>query len=931
MASAFVGRTREITRLEELREAPLVTLWGPGGVGKTRLAREHVVREQARGRVAAWSDLAGARGRREVVTVLAAALGVVLSSGDDEVAALARAARGQGALVVADNVEQLDGDARAALAELVASGARVLVTSRERLGVAPEVAVPVAPLDEEDGLVLFTSLAGAAANANAGAAARVGARAAEGDGAAMARSIVKRLDALPLAIELAAARVPLLGAAELLARLDRKLDVLGTAKADRPARHATLRAAIAWSWDLLDDDERHALMACATFEAPFDAALAEAVMGGDEAGALDRLERLRGRALVHASAGRGGRADLRLLESVRDFAREAAEGCAAGEALAERHAAAVITRCEPLAEDATSGHAASPELERRRADLVAVTRRGGAWSARAALVLAAMYAITGPASAAVDLLEEAERALGDTHASTDQHASAGTDASTDTHASTTDATAGRPRHPAREAPAARGAIVMARLRVARGAALRAAGRLVEARASLERALAMRSALGESPEARVVVADAARVLGAVLRAAGDTTQALAREEEALVTARALGDRPREALCLGEMGAVHQSAGRLALARECHASAIAVHVATGGRRAEGVERSYLALATHRAGDPAASIPLHEQALAIHREVGHRRLEGAELLHLGFVHHELGAVAPAREAFAAARSTLAAAGARGLESLALVLAARLEADAGVPTAALLHLADAAQAAPAGWPRLTATRHLVEGHLAMNEGAPARACASYEAALATSRDHEVGFEALTPAYLALALTREAAANARTRVDALLREAHERAAALENPHLRVAATLLDAAARGAPVPDVPAAASARSSEVRRALVLCGARRPLTVEADGKRLVLPDGRVIDLSRRKNVRLVLLALARARRDTPGAAVLPDLLLDAGWPGERMRPDAATKRLHTAIWTLRTAGLEGLVLTEGEGYLLDPRVDLRLIGK
>ena len=71
-----------------------------------------------------------------------------------------------------------------------------------------------------------------------------------------------------------------------------------------------------------------------------------------------------------------------------------------------------------------------------------------------------------------------------------------------------------------------------------------------------------------------------------------------------------------------------------------------------------------------------------------------------------------------------------------------------------------------------------------------------------------------------------------------------------------------------------------------------------------------------------------ALAVARRETPGEPVLPEVLLDAGWPGERMRADAATKRLHTAIWTLRTMGLEGLLLTQGEGYLLDPRTDLRL---
>ena len=203
---------------------------------------------------------------------------------------------------------------------------------------------------------------------------------------------------------------------------------------------------------------------------------------------------------------------------------------------------------------------------------------------------------------------------------------------------------------------------------------------------------------------------------------------------------------------------------------------------------MERSYLAVATHRRGDPAAAIALHEQALAIDREVGHRRLEGAEVLHLGFVHHEMGALDKARESFATARVLLVAAGARGLEAMALVFAARLEADAGDATSALLRLAEAAQVAPASWPRVAATRHLVEGHLAMATGAPARAYESYEASLATSRAVEVGFEALTPAYLAVALARTGSSAGRaTAIEAHLADARARVAKLENPHLRVA------------------------------------------------------------------------------------------------------------------------------------------------
>jgi hypothetical protein len=276
------------------------------------------------------------------------------------------------------------------------------------------------------------------------------------------------------------------------------------------------------------------------------------------------------------------------------------------------------------------------------------------------------------------------------------------------------------------------------------------------------------------------------------------------------------------------------------------------------------------------------------------------------------------------------LATAGARGLEAIALVFAARLEVDARDEAAALLRLAEASRLAPASSPRVVATRHLVEGHLAMATNAWARARASYEASLAASQDLEVGFEALTPAYLAVAVARSTAAgvekdgNIRRRLD----DALARLAPLENPQLRVAFDVLTACARGAPLPEVSSVSSASSSEVRRALSLAGEARALVIDATGKQVVLPDGRVVDLSKRKNVRLVLLALAHARRDQPGAVVAPDALLEAGWAGERMRPDAATKRLHTAIWTLRSLGFEALLITEGEGYLLDPRTFLVL---
>lgn len=527
--------------------------------------------------------------------------------------------------------------------------------------------------------------------------------------------------------------------------------------------------------------------------------------------------------MLHAgSPDERGRPTLFLLETVRDFVRETMRD----DDLAKKHAAATIDRCLPLAADVAIGKPIAPELERRRADLVAVARstlHSPVVAARAAFALATTAMVTGPLDLAIDLAP-----------------------------------------PAADAVRTDDPVLAAKLDLVAAEALRAMGRSDEALAHAERA---REHGG---------ADALCVRGSIKRARGDVAGALADLEHAGAA--------------GELGAALLSQGRLAEARRRHAEAIAIHARAGARRAEGVQRSYLAVATHRAGNMAAAIPLHEAALAIHREVSHSRLEGAELLHLGFVHHELGAAGRAREAFAEARRILARAGARGLESFALLLAARLEVDEADFAAAMMRLAEAALSAPPGWARLEATRHLVEGHLAFARGEAASAARSYGAALAASGQVEVGFEALTPAYLALARTRSGDDSGDGPSFA---DARALVARTENPWLRVALDVLEQGAAAS------AEAVASSSEVRRVLAFAGARRALRVSDDVSRLVLPDGKEIDLSRRKNVRLVLRALVDARRAKPGVPLSGDALLAAGWPGERMRADAATKRLHTAI--------------------------------
>jgi predicted ATPase len=787
----FVGRAEETRRIAAAlgEGARIVTLWGPGGAGKTTLARrvEHAI----------WVDLASARTAEDLVTAFATALGV-----EAEESAVVHAVEIRGQRIVADNVEQVGAEGRAALVR-IAKAAPLVVTSRDALGAEGEVAIEIAPLPAEDAIALYTQLSGLNADDDA-------------------RAIVSRLDALPLAIELAAARAPLLGSTALRARLEKSFDVLKDK--DRVARHATLDAAIAWSWELLDETERNALVVCAQFEAPFDAALAEAAIGGD---ALDALDTLRKRALLRVEAEHR----WRLFESVRAFAR--------GDRVHEGYARAVLERVEPLALAVRRGEVVDPELARRRGDLQALganPRLAPELRARALLALAALRAITGPHDfeGAVDGLE-GELAL--------------------------------------------------RLLVAKGVAARAAGRLDDAES------APTSAIEAAPDD----AHALRLAGMVARARGDSARAVALLERALAAYRAAGEEAFAGLTLGELGAAQQSAARLA-------EGIAILVATKSVRAEGLLRSHLAVLTHRRGDPRAAIPLHEAALAIHRCVGNRRLEGAELLHLGFVRHEMADVEAARASLDEARRTLGEAGALGLEALACAFRARLEVDAGNLVSGRIALAEAARIAPPGWHRLRATCFVVQGHLGLAEGDRSAAAALYEQALATSRDVEVGFEALTPAYRAFATGAPAPSMP----------------AFANPHLAHAWAVLTGAASNA-----PAEAIAASSDVRRAIAFAG-KRALIITANS--FILPDGRSVDLSKRKNIRLVLAALTASKDRAQWTT--PDALIAAGWPGERMRSDAATKRLHTAIWTLRKLGLEGILQSGETGYRLDPDIHMEL---
>ena len=290
----------------------LVTVLGPGGVGKTRLALELAHRLAGEFRDGArFVPLAAIDTRERLEQEIEL---------DDA---------GVELLLVLDNFEQLV-DAAPVVADLLARapGVTALVTSQAALRLSGEHEVPLAPLAVDAAVELFV----------------LRARALDGADEAIVE-ICARLDGLPLAIELAAARTRLLSPAAILERLGRRLDLLTGGPRDAPARQRTLRAAIEWSHDLLEERERALFAQLAVFAGGWSLEGTEAVAGD----VLDELESLVDRSLVVRAGERFG-----MLETVHEFARERLNDSSEADAVAARHAAWALTLAE-AAESALEG------------------------------------------------------------------------------------------------------------------------------------------------------------------------------------------------------------------------------------------------------------------------------------------------------------------------------------------------------------------------------------------------------------------------------------------------------------------------------------------------------------------------------------------------------------------------------------------------
>ena len=311
-ATPFVGRLHELQEVGELlsrENVRLVTLTGPGGTGKTRLALQAAAEASDHySDGITWAPLAPLRDPALLLPTVAQTLELEEEPGRLLTETLAAALAGRRTLLVLDNVEHLLPDAAADVAALRdLGGPKVLVTSRERLRVSGEHVWPVPSLAEPDAVELFTGRALAVDPSFSATAATA--------------ELCTRLDDLPLAIELAAGRTGLFSTDELLERLSERLDLQGDREAD--PRQQTLRATIEWSYDLLPPDERRLFRSLSLFVGGCTFEAAEVVCGAD----ADTLQSLIDKSLVRKRATEGG-SRYWLLETIREFALErlAAEG-----------------------------------------------------------------------------------------------------------------------------------------------------------------------------------------------------------------------------------------------------------------------------------------------------------------------------------------------------------------------------------------------------------------------------------------------------------------------------------------------------------------------------------------------------------------------------------------------------------------------------
>jgi predicted ATPase len=921
---AFIGRTREVEAIDRSFDdgARIVTITGAAGMGKTRLALEWARRARA-GREALdrdgaslfFCDLSEARDIDDVCAVVARAFAAPLAAAataDEIVAQLGRALAESGlSVVLLDNLEQLVAIAPRLLIPwlTLAPGAQFLVTSRERLRLDEEVCIELEPLsvpaaDEREAGAIASSEAVELFVARTRAVRR-GFELTEADAESVA-SIVRRVDGIPLAIELCAARMGVLAPQQLLARLARRFDLLVSGARGAPARKATLRGAIDSSWDLLDPWEKRALAQCSVFAGGFSLEAAEAVLdlrataSDDDAPAvLDVLQSLHDKSLVRAFDAPGEPAARRygLLESIREYAEERLDELGETAAGRDRHATFYLDLSGPRG-------SALPRL----ADVASVSLEVDNLMAVCTRALARSPLLPADADAALRGLLLLEPVLLMCAKGRLEPYVAMLDAALEIEAAPIDR------------------IVRARALYTRALADLLRGRMLDCALSFQRALDEARAAGSRPdqglaltkialmldladrpdearacfeEARAIATDLGEPAlhadwmlttagGLIWR--GRTANAAWYAEQAVEGFRIAGDRRGGSMACAQVALTHLSLGRFDEAEIAAQQALALARASSDRRTEGYVLGILGRLQQVRAELDDARATMTAALAIHRAVGDRWSEGVLHGFLGNVAFEAGLLDDARVAYGEAVAKLRGTGERHYSAIFLGALGAVELGLGRVDEATARFEEAS--ARLDGVRVLSTRVTVD---------------------------------LYCGHADLERARRAAASG----DAGAEERHLRAAAAKIARAQAPA------GDGAPAPMLCAedvrfavrlleraiAAPARAGE-SAAATRAPSRPTLIVGPEARWFRVGEQPTVLVLKAQAGRLVLARLVRCHIDAPGRALSLGDLFEAGWPGERIAPKAAANRVYVTLTKLRQLGLGKLIQSRDDGFVLDP---------
>ena len=663
----LVGRDDELAAIEKaLAGTRLLTLTGTGGVGKTRLslaAAADLAGDLADG--AAFVELAPLADPELLPQQVLAALGLREETGQSPEASLIAHLRPRHTLLVLDNCEHLVG-AAASLAENVLRACprvSVLATSREPLGVPGEASWRVPSLSPAGAIALFTERAQAV---------RADFAVTESSAPALAH-LCRRLDNIPFAIELAAARTAALSVEEIAERLDDRFRLLSGGARTAVPRQQTLRAMVDWTYDALSERERRVFDRLAVFGSSFDLEAAEQVVG--TADVLDTLTGLVNKSLVVVErSGAGSRSRYRLLETMRFYARERLAESGAASEVRTRHlarAVAIATEAE-AALDGPDQAAVLDRLEAEHDDL----RVALAWGTsggdpepalRLATALGRFWEVRGHLSEGRSWLEAALTAGGGGELPGLRAVALNWAAVLAQHQGDYNAARGLYEHSlalrrrlddrlgtsAALVGLGNLAALQGRLDVARdqfGEALaigrdleepqvvaasltnlgwvaHGRGDLAGARAMYEEALEVRRRQGDGHGTAMVLAN----LGDLALQQGDVDVAHALQTEGLELRRRLGDRSGVADSLAALGQVALARGDRTSARTLQGQGLAERRRVGDRPGMPASLSALAELARLDGDPATAVALLEEALNIATELDDRHCAVAALLHL------------------------------------------------------------------------------------------------------------------------------------------------------------------------------------------------------------------------------------------------------------------------------------------------------------